>query len=665
MTTFVKTVKGATKIKMAPPKRKYLDPILMGTSNPQKFQEIVDALRTRVNDTAFTVVYKALCVIHLMIREGDDYVSIDYFSKHLDFFTLGPVSDSGKNSGEVKLLEKYAVYLRTRCKEYRKFHIDYVKDGSSAVTAIISESRNDSSVMVTALDHVESLELQIAVLLKNKYAQGDLSNEMYLFAFKLLIFDLLALYNALNEEIISLLESFFELSHKNAQRTLELYKKFVALTEIVVKYLKVGKSVGLKIPIIKHITTKLVRSLEEHLKEDEVTHVTFNNDADDNVTPSNGQDTNTDTTNLVQQRLGEIRRQKKELEEQLRNPQMIVAVTGTQQAQNSAVPAVSTPSSYNPFASPVPTSQTFGAAATFMAAPMVPNFGQQSTPVSATNPFFSSAPQSVTQTPVQGELQSQPQLSQPPTFIDPNTQIFGVTASQTGTNVGLNVGQVSDMSSLPQSFTPQQIMPQQQNQQFVQQQQQHPSLVPSATMPNLALANFQQQQQQSQRSITPSSLPYANTASNVGSNTQPLPSIQDWLPPVPTGSKNPFSMENVKKQSEPQENNPFSIKNYGEISNGDRAASGSGTTGVLSNPNNNPFSLAATGAPAPVIFPVARASTVSGSGPGIQLPQQPIQAGYQPQQQQQTQQFNNYGYNASAYQQQPQQQPYEIDLIDI
>ena len=661
MTTFVKTVKGATKIKMAPPKRKYLDPILMGTSNPQKFQEIVDALRTRINDTAFTVVYKALCVIHLMIREGDDYVSIDYFSRHPDFFTLGPVSDSGRNSGEVKLLDKYAAYLRTRCKEYRKFHVDYVKDGGSAVTAIISESRNDPSVMLTALDHVESLELQIAVLLKNKYSQGDLSNEMYLFAFKLLIFDLLALYNALNEEIISLLESFFELSHKNAQRTLELYKKFVALTEIVVKYLKVGKSVGLKIPIIKHITTKLVRSLEEHLKEDEVTHVTFNNDADNNVTPSNAQDTNTDTTNLVQQRLGEIRRQKKELEEQLRNPQMIVAVTGTQQPQNNGFPTVSTPSSYNPFASPAPASQTFGAAATFPTAPMVPNIGQQSTPVSATNPFFSSVPQSVTQTPVQGELQSQPQLSQPPTLIDPNAQIFGVTASQTGTNVGSNVGQVSDMSSLPQSFTPQQILPQQQGQQFFQQQQQHSSLVPSATMPNLALAQFPQQQQ-SQRSITPSSLPYAGTTSNVGSNTQPLPSIQDWLPPVPTGSKNPFSIENVKKQSEPQENNPFSIKNYGEISNGDKAGSGSGTTGVLSNPNNNPFSLAATGAPAPVIFPVERASTVGGGGPGIQLPQQPIQAGYQPQQQQQ---FNNYGYQTPAYQQQPQQQPYEIDLIDI
>lgn len=40
------------------------------------------------------------------------------------------------------------------------------------------------------------------------------------------------------------------------------------MTEYVVRYLKIGKAVGLKIPVIKHITTKLINSLEEHLREE-------------------------------------------------------------------------------------------------------------------------------------------------------------------------------------------------------------------------------------------------------------------------------------------------------------------------------------------------------------------------------------------------------------
>lgn len=69
--SYTKLVKGATKIKMAPPKQKYVDPILMGTSNPREFQEITDALDVRLSDTAWTIVYKALVVLHLMIQQGE------------------------------------------------------------------------------------------------------------------------------------------------------------------------------------------------------------------------------------------------------------------------------------------------------------------------------------------------------------------------------------------------------------------------------------------------------------------------------------------------------------------------------------------------------------------------------------------------------------------
>lgn len=320
MTTYMKLVKGATKIKMAPPKPKYIEPILLGTTDPAEFREIVRALDTRISDTAWTIVYKSLIVVHLMFRDGDRNVAIRYYSDHLSFFQLSEITKSAKwASGDIRALERYNQYLRTRCKEYANTGIDYVRDGYSSLKSVQGKG------IRTALDHVESLELQIESLIRNRYSQFDLNNSLLLCAFKLLVQDLLALYNCLNEGIITLLEAFFELSHRDAERTLELYKTFVDLTEDVVKYLKSGKAVGMKIPVIKHITTKLIRSLEEHLRDDQKNHSTFSNESKD-AAQSNA--------SLAQKKLEQIRKQKQLLEQQLQNQQLLVSPSVPQQPYN-------------------------------------------------------------------------------------------------------------------------------------------------------------------------------------------------------------------------------------------------------------------------------------------------------------------------------------------
>lgn len=321
MTTYFKLVKGATKIKMAPPKQKYIEPILLGTADPSEFREIARALDSRISDTAWTIVYKSLVVVHWMMRDGDRNVAIRYYSEHLSFFQLSEITKSAKwASGDIRALERYNQYLKTRCKEYAHIGIDYVQEGYSSLKSVQGKG------IRTALDHVESLELQIESLIRNRYSQFDLNNSLLLCAFKLLVQDLLALYNCLNEGIITLLEAFFELSHSDAERTLDLYKAFVDLTEDVVKYLKSGKAVGLKIPVIKHITTKLIRSLEEHLRDDQKNHSTFNNDTSKDGTPSNA--------SLAQQKLEQIRKQKQLLEQQMKTQQLLVSPTMPQQPYN-------------------------------------------------------------------------------------------------------------------------------------------------------------------------------------------------------------------------------------------------------------------------------------------------------------------------------------------
>lgn len=336
---YTKLVKGATKIKMAPPKQKYVDPILSGTSSARGLQEITHALDIRLSDTAWTIVYKALIVLHLMIQQGEKDVTLRHYSHNLDVFQLRKISHTTKwSSNDMRALQRYDEYLKTRCEEYGRLGMDHLRDNYSSLKL---GSKNQLS-MDEELDHVESLEIQINALIRNKYSVSDLENHLLLYAFQLLVQDLLGLYNALNEGVITLLESFFELSIEHAKRTLDLYKDFVDMTEYVVRYLKIGKAVGLKIPVIKHITTKLINSLEEHLREETKRQRGESSEPQQDRKPStaisstssHNNNSNDKNKSIAQKKLEQIREQKKLLEQQLQNQQLLISPTVPQDAYN-------------------------------------------------------------------------------------------------------------------------------------------------------------------------------------------------------------------------------------------------------------------------------------------------------------------------------------------
>ncbi|CAB4254881.1 similar to Saccharomyces cerevisiae YHR161C YAP1801 Protein involved in clathrin cage assembly [Maudiozyma barnettii] len=606
MTTYMKLVKGATKIKMAPPKQKYIDPILLGTSQQQDFSEIVRALGPRIRDSAFTVAYKSLIVAHLMMREGDRDVAIRYFSRNSDFFDVSNVSRSASGRFEGHAVEKYCMYLKLRADEFDAIHVDYVRDGYSSLRSIITDRNNDS--IDNALNHVESLETQITALLKNRYTVGDLSNDLLLFAFKLLVFDLLALYNALNEGIITLLESFFELSHDNAERTLDLYKRFVDLTENVVRYLKTGKAVGLKIPVIKHITTKLVRSLEEHLREDNITHNTFN---DENVTTSTTTNNNNNNNNngdmsptkgLAQRRLDEIREQKRQLQEQLAHPQLLINATGN-------------------------TPMMLHQAATLPALPSM-NIAEQQQQLQ------------------QQQLQQQQQQQQ--------------LQLQQQQQLQLQQQQQQPVPMMPQATSNNPFM--NQVQPLMQQQQQ----------PQLPLQAPQQMTGQIQpEHMGQAALQYSNTTPMLmgqnGITTINLPQQthvtlpqQSSLPQQQQGgNKNPFSMNNINdmQQPQPEQNNPFSQRNYNEQTS---VTNNAATTVAATNAmNNNPFSLQ----PQDHTLQTAMTAPVSLHQTGSQFTQQFSPEQQQPFAQQSFMQPQQLQQQQPLMQQQPQQQ--EFSLIDF
>ncbi|GMM36134.1 Yap1801 protein [Saccharomycopsis crataegensis] len=274
MTTYEKIVKGATKIKVAAPKPKYIEPILMSTSRKEDFRNVMNYLRPRLQDSAWSIVYKSLIVLHIMIREGERNVTLDYLADRPEYLEINKIASNNPDS---RSLSKYARYLAVRAQGFADTEVDYVRDEQLNNSSFSRRSENSGgrlrnlSIEKGLLKEVESVERQIESLLRCKFQEVEVNNDIILTTFRLLVHDLLALYQSLNEGVINILEHYFEMGKPEAAFSLKIYKRFVKLTADVVSYLRTAKHLEyvtkLHVPVIKHAPTALADSLEEYLND--------------------------------------------------------------------------------------------------------------------------------------------------------------------------------------------------------------------------------------------------------------------------------------------------------------------------------------------------------------------------------------------------------------
>lgn len=257
-------VKGATKPKVAAPKAKYIEPLLDATySRGNDFEVAMEALsRTLAKSQQWTVAYKALIVFHIMIREGSQDVVLRYLSRNPRVLEVD--DDMGRQAVG---LSRYARYLGVRAAQFKETKTDYVRAKNKQGKSRLAGLTIDKGL----LRECESVIIQIDALVKCHFDERDVDNDVTLMAFRLLVHDLLSLFQVLNEGVINLLESFFELSRYDAENALEVYKGFTRLTSKVIAFLKVAKNLEyqtkLRVPNIKHAPTSLVSSLEVYLND--------------------------------------------------------------------------------------------------------------------------------------------------------------------------------------------------------------------------------------------------------------------------------------------------------------------------------------------------------------------------------------------------------------
>ncbi|KAM0563111.1 hypothetical protein ACHAPJ_001961 [Fusarium lateritium] len=195
-----------------------------------------------------------------MIREGSPDVTLAFLSTHRNVLATSSFTDAqiqGRN------IRHYAQYLSERAKAYRDTKTDWVRAPESRLEKL--------SVEKGLLRETEVVQNQLEALLKCDVMENEPENEITITVFRLLVLDLLALFQVLNQGLISILGNFFEMSKVDAERAMAIYRKFTKQTDYVVQYLGVARQhehhTRVEVPKLKHAPVNLGRQLEEYLHD--------------------------------------------------------------------------------------------------------------------------------------------------------------------------------------------------------------------------------------------------------------------------------------------------------------------------------------------------------------------------------------------------------------
>ncbi|KAF9094623.1 hypothetical protein BGX27_001404, partial [Mortierella sp. AM989] len=259
-----KAVIGATKPKCMYPKQKYLDTLLFGAaSSMHNISLIMNALQPRMTSNTWTTSFKSLLVIHLLTRSeaGNDVLSFCASQRGI----LSAAYKGGANSGHSVTIRTYAAYLIEKVHVYGELQRDPVRTGVQGRDGYLRTLPLSKGL----LHHVSCLQKQIGALLACKFYVDELSNEVTIGAFALLVQDLLRLFQAMNEGVINILQHFFEMAKDEARLGLKIYKVFAEQTTKAMEYFSVAKRmetvIHITIPQLKHAPLSLVRTLEEYV----------------------------------------------------------------------------------------------------------------------------------------------------------------------------------------------------------------------------------------------------------------------------------------------------------------------------------------------------------------------------------------------------------------
>ncbi|KAG6833228.1 hypothetical protein H0H87_009849 [Tephrocybe sp. NHM501043] len=291
---------------------KYVDTIIAATwSDDGAIHDVCKALAPRFREPNTVVVFKALIVLHTMIRNGATDNVLGYLSNS-DVLRLRNVSaGSWEGYAAPENLQNYAAYLDSRIRAYRDLKHDAIRvqaetnrdmrnsasiehdmgsrskksrfgknpspaptpapSGPSRSKTIMGRKLRVMTVEKGLLRETKAVHRMVDALVECRFYLDNLEDELTITALQMLVKDLLILFQAGNEGVINVLEHYFEMSHVDATEALAIYRHFCKQTERVVEFLGVAKKLqnllNVPIPNLKHAPVSLAGALQEYLED--------------------------------------------------------------------------------------------------------------------------------------------------------------------------------------------------------------------------------------------------------------------------------------------------------------------------------------------------------------------------------------------------------------
>ena len=268
-TSYDRLVKGATKPKPTLPKEKYVHPILQAAiGSTSDLDDVFWALQGRLNEPNSIVIFKSLLLLHTMFRSESAKFVLSYLAGDPAVLKLRRIGSNGLNEYSYSpLLSRYAHYLDDRVLAFRELGYDVVIASKRDRFARLRKM----SVSSGLFKEIAMIQRVMTSLLKCSFFSENYHDEITNAALHMTLKDLLAFYMGMNEGVINMLEHYFEMSKSDAERSLELYRRFCFQTENVVAFLNSAKrhshQLRSSIPHLKHAPLSLANALEEYLHE--------------------------------------------------------------------------------------------------------------------------------------------------------------------------------------------------------------------------------------------------------------------------------------------------------------------------------------------------------------------------------------------------------------
>ncbi|KAL9554834.1 hypothetical protein MBANPS3_002635 [Mucor bainieri] len=261
-------VRKATRLEYRPPKEKHLQTLKNLTfENPASIDGILMNLEKRLKERSWIITYKVLVILHYLMREGNCVRVVDAVIKRPSVLDASRIKNKSHTPANVQNIYLYRAYLDERVIAFRHLRRDYVTASSNK-----EEGRlRHLLVKDGLLKETAALQRQMESVLKCKFYLDEKDPQITWFAYRMVIEDLLALFQAVNEGVVNILEHYFEMNKADATAALNIYKTFAQQAELTIAYLnearKLENDIQLAIPPIKHAPLSLAAALEEYLND--------------------------------------------------------------------------------------------------------------------------------------------------------------------------------------------------------------------------------------------------------------------------------------------------------------------------------------------------------------------------------------------------------------